>query len=135
MACFLSFGVDDLDEFSRTKRIACLALDLLSFSVVALCTSIMALVLLLIKSIVRCFLYLHSLITHRQTLRMRQMFAIRTDLWSEHLIALIPVIGNIVHGLLLVHHAIKKNSTLSFLDTAIIFFGSSLSYVNHLIQW
>ncbi|SYX09019.1 hypothetical protein C834K_0565 [Chlamydia poikilotherma] len=140
MACYLTFGNEDISDYSTSQKASCVAFDLITFPVVSVIVSILASAILLIKIIAKTLKFLFQLITARcrgdEEVSLRQAFGgLRTEMITEHLI-LLPLIGSILHGLALVSKADQNGyADLGSLDSAVYFMESTPAYLNNLIKW
>ncbi|WP_375793432.1 hypothetical protein O1W69_04870 [Chlamydia sp. 12-01] len=140
MACYLTFGNEDISEYSTSKKAACVAFDLITFPMVSVIVSILAWAILLIKIVAKTLKFLFQLITAPcrgdDEVSLRRAFGkLRTEMITEHLI-LLPLVGSILQGLILVYKANQNSYTsLGSLDSAVFFMESTPTYFANVIKW
>ncbi|AAP05280.1 hypothetical protein [Chlamydia caviae] len=140
MACYLTFGNEDISGFSTSQKTSCAVFDLITFPVVSIVISILAWAILLIKIVAKTLKFLFQLITAPcrgdDEVSLRRAFGrLRTEMITEHLI-LLPLIGSILQGLILVYRADQNGyAELGSLDSAVCFMESSPAYLANLVKW
>lgn len=134
MACFLSFGCQDLADCSTYKKVAALVTDAVIYPVVTTIVSVVSQIILLIKLIFKSLCYIFSLLSHPLEASISKSFSglnLETS-WSHFV--LIPIIGSMISGLIIVTQA-NKEENLSFLDSCVVFFEAPLYYCSRTISW
>ncbi|MEF9497109.1 hypothetical protein [Chlamydia sp. 04-14] len=140
MACYLTFGNEDISDYSTSQKASCVAFDLITFPVVSVIVSILAWAILLIKVVAKTLKFLFQLITAPcrgdEEVSLTEAFAgLRTEMITEHLI-LLPLIGSILQGLILVYKADQNGcASIGSLDSAVYFMESAPAYLGNLIKW
>ncbi|MEF9520027.1 hypothetical protein SBV45_04040 [Chlamydia crocodili] len=140
MACYLTFGNEDISEYSTSQKTSCIAFDLITFPVISVIVSVLAWAILLIKIVAKTLKFLFQLITAPcrgdEEVSLRQAFGrLRTEMITEHLI-LLPLIGSILQGFILVYKANQNGyADLGSLDSAVCFMESTPAYLANLVKW
>ncbi|CAG9045742.1 hypothetical protein NVRI1_00068 [Chlamydia abortus] len=137
MACYLTFGKQDLNDFSSTTKVMCIAFDLITFPVISVVISVLSWAILLIKIVAKTlkFLILGMCFLDPETSFSRVFGEIKTEILSEHLV-LIPFLGALVHGLILTYK-VDQNGYAAFgtMDSFVSFMESSPLYLEHVARW
>ncbi|WP_139414410.1 hypothetical protein [Chlamydia abortus] len=137
MACYLTFGKQDLNDFSSTTKVMCVAFDLITFPVISVVISILSWAILLIKIVAKTlkFLILGMCFRNLETSFSQVFGKIKTEILSEHLV-LIPFLGAIVHGLILTCKVNQSGyAALGTMDSFVNFMEGSPLYLEHVARW
>ncbi|AFS24449.1 hypothetical protein [Chlamydia psittaci] len=137
MACYLTFGKQDLSDFSTTTKAMCVAFDLITFPVISVVISVVSWAILLIKIVAKTlkFLFLATCCRNQETSLSKVFGEIKTEILSEHLV-LIPFIGAIIHGLVLTYKLDENDyASIGTLDSFVSFMEGSPLYLEHIARW
>ncbi|QEM73882.1 hypothetical protein DZK34_02780 [Chlamydia abortus] len=137
MACYLTFGKQDLNDFSSTTKAMCIAFDLITFPVISVVISVLSWAILLIKIVAKTLKFLIlGLCFHAPETSFSEVFGeIKTEILSEHLV-LIPFLGAIVHGLILTCKVNQSGyAALGTMDSIVSFMEGSPLYLEHVARW
>ncbi|QXE27061.1 hypothetical protein [Chlamydia buteonis] len=137
MTCYLTFGKRDLNDFSSTTKAVCVVFDLITFPVISVVISVLSWAFLLIKIVAKTlkFLVLAMCSLNLETSFSKVFRKLKTEIISEHLV-LIPLIGGIIHGLILTYQVDQNGyAAIGSLDSFVSFMASSPLYLEHVARW